>query len=492
MDSRKIYEDIAQRTQGDIYIGVVGPVRTGKSTFIKRFMETLVIPNIDNVYRRERARDELPQSGSGRTVMTAEPKFVPEEAVSIHVDGGASFNVRLIDCVGYMVDSAIGQFENNLPRMVTTPWYDYEIPVTEAAEIGTRKVIAEHSTIGIVVTTDGTITDIPREDYVKAEERVISELKQINKPFLVLVNSAFPESARAMDIRREISEKYDVTCISVNCMDLDERDVSDIIKGVLFEFPVCELGVFLPPWVEALSYSHPIKKSLFEALLEGGEKIRRIHDVETMVGGLREHANISAASISGINLGTGVAAAVIDLPRGLFYKTLGEQSGFEISDDGDLMKLLTGLSDVKREYDRIESALYDVRETGYGIVMPGADELRLEEPEIVKQSGRYGVKLRASAPSIHMIRADIETEVSPIVGSEKQSEELIHYLLKEFDGDPGKIWQSNIFGKSLHELVSEGLNNKLKRMPDDARGKLQETLQRIINEGNGGLICIIL
>lgn len=492
MESSKIYEDIAQRTQGDIYIGVVGPVRTGKSTFIKRFMETLVIPNIDNVYRRERARDELPQSGSGRTVMTAEPKFVPEEAVSIHVGGGAAFNVRLIDCVGYMVNGAMGQFENNAPRMVTTPWFDYEIPMTEAAEVGTRKVIAEHSTIGIVITTDGTVTDIPREDYTQAEERVITELKQLGKPFIVLLNSALPESPRAAALRQEIAEKYDVTCMAVNCMELDEKDITDIIKGVLFEFPVCEIGIFLPPWVEALAYGHPIKKSLFEALLTGAESLRRIHDVETMVEALDGHADISSARVTGINLGTGVAAAVVDLPRELFYKTLGEQSGFEISDDGDLISLLTGLSKVKNEYDRIASALRDVRETGYGIVMPSEEELRLEEPEIVRQAGRYGVRLRASAPSIHLIRADIETEVSPIVGSEKQSEELVQYLLSEFDGAPEKIWQSNLFGKSLHELVSEGLNNKLKRMPDDARSKLQETLQRIINEGNGGLICIIL
>jgi stage IV sporulation protein A len=386
----------------------------------------------------------------------------------------------------------MGQFENNLPRMVMTPWFDYEIPMTEAAELGTRKVIAEHSTSGVVITTDGTITDIPREDYMQAEERVITELKQLGKPFLVLLNSALPESPRATALRQEIAEKYDVTCLAVNCMDLDEKDITDIIKGVLFEFPVCEVGIYLPPWVEALSYNHPIKKSLFEAMLEGAGGLKRIHDVETMVETLGGHAEISSARVTGINLGTGVAAAVIELPRELFYKTLAEQSGFEIADDGDLITLLSGLSRVKTEYDRIESALRDVRETGYGIVMPSEEELRLEEPEIVRQAGRYGVRLHASAPSIHMIRADIETEVSPIVGSEKQSEELIHYLLREFDGAPEKIWQSNIFGKSLHELVSEGLNNKLKRMPDDARSKLQETLQRIINEGNGGLICIIL
>lgn len=492
MEQRKIYEDIALRTEGDIYIGVVGPVRTGKSTFIKRFMETLVIPNIDNVYRRERARDELPQSGSGRTIMTAEPKFVPEEAVEITMENGAAFSVRLIDCVGYMVPGAVGQMEDDTPRMVTTPWFDYEIPMTEAAEIGTRKVIAEHSTIGIVITTDGTITDISREDYLDAEERVISELKELGKPFLVVLNSAAPASDRAQAIRADISNRHDVTCVAANCLELDEGDVSSIIKGVLYEFPVKELDLFLPPWVDALPYDHPIKNGLYTAIREGAAGMHRIRDVEHAVAAIGEYDSVSSARISAISLGTGLAAAELDLPRGLFYSTLSDQSGFAIQDDGDLLSLLTELSHVKCEYDKVATALEDVKSTGYGIVIPSTDELVLEEPEIVKQGGRYGVRLKASAPSIHMIRADIETEVSPIVGNEKQSEEMINYLLQEFEGDTKAIWQSNIFGKSFHELVSEDLNAKLKRMPDDARSKLQETLQRIINEGSGGLICIIL
>ena len=492
MEERKIYEDIALRTEGDIYIGVVGPVRTGKSTFIKRFMETMVIPNIENVYRRERARDELPQSGSGRTIMTAEPKFVPEEAVEVTMENGAAFSVRLIDCVGYLVPGAVGQMEDESPRMVTTPWFDYEIPMTEAAEIGTRKVIAEHSTIGIVITTDGSITDIPREDYLEAEERVISELKELGKPFLVVLNSAYPNSERAQAIRADLSSRYDVTCVVANCLELDEADVRDIIKGVLYEFPVKELDLFLPPWVDALDYTHPIKSSLYAAIREGASGMRRIRDVEQAVHSIASCENVSSAQISAISLGTGVAAATLDLPRSLFYGTISEQSGFAIHDDGDLLGLLTELSHVKCEYDKVSSALEDVKQTGYGIVIPSTDELVLEEPEIVKQGGRYGVRLKASAPSIHMIRADIETEVSPIVGNEKQSEEMINYLLQEFEGDTKAIWQSNIFGKSFHELVSEDLNTKLKRMPEDARGKLRETLQRIINEGSGGLICIIL
>ena len=492
MEERKIYEDIALRTEGDIYIGVVGPVRTGKSTFIKRFMETLVIPNIENVYRRERARDELPQSGSGRTVMTAEPKFVPEEAMQITMDNGAAFSVRLIDCVGYMVPGAVGTQEDDSPRMVTTPWFDYEIPMTEAAEIGTRKVIAEHSTIGIVVTTDGSITDIPREDYLEAEERVITELKELGKPFLVVLNSAYPSSDRAQAIRADIAGRYDVTCVCADCLQLDENAVTDIIKGVLYEFPVKELDLFLPPWVDALPYDHPIKSGLYTAIREGAAGMHRIRDVERTVEAIGACDTVSGARITSISLGTGLAAAQLELPRSLFYDTLSEQSGFAIRDDGDLLELLSSLARVKAEYDKVAGALEEVKATGYGIVVPSTDELVLEEPEIVKQGGRYGVRLKASAPSIHMIRADIETEVSPIVGNEKQSEEMVNFLLQEFEGDTQAIWQSNIFGKSFHELVSEDLNGKLKRMPEDARYKLQETLQRIINEGSGGLICIIL
>lgn len=492
MEERKIYEDIARRTDGDIYIGVVGPVRTGKSTFIKRVMESLVIPNIDNVYRRERARDELPQSGSGRTIMTAEPKFVPEEAVTVSMDASAAFQVRLIDCVGYMVPGAVGQLEGDTERMVTTPWFDHEIPMSEAAEVGTRKVIAEHSTIGIVVTTDGTITEIPREDYLEAEERVIRELKELGKPFLVLLNSAHPNSQRAQAIRDEIAQRHQVTCVAANCLEMEEEDVSALLKQVLYEFPLKEMDLFLPPWVDALPQEHPIKAALYEAIRQGAGQLGRIRDVEQAVASMRECEQVSQARVTSIDLGTGLACASLELPRSLFYDTISQQSGFQIGNDGDLMALLTQLAQVKASYDKVADALKEVEETGYGIVVPSIDSLVLEEPEIVRQGGRYGVRLKASAPSIHMIRADIETEVSPIVGSEKQSEEMIHYLLQEFEGDTAKIWQSNIFGKSFHELVGEDLNAKVKRMPEDAREKLRETLQRIINEGSGGLICIIL
>ena len=487
-----IYQNIATRTAGDIYIGVVGPVRTGKSTFIKRFLETQVIPNIENIYRRERARDELPQSGSGRTIMTAEPKFVPEEAAQISLPDGGMFSVRLVDCVGYMVRGAIGQFEEDAPRMVTTPWFDHEIPMTEAAEIGTRKVIAEHSTIGIVVTADGSVTDIPREDYLEAEDRVIRELQELGKPFIVLLNSQEPRSERAEAIRKDIASRHGINCVAVNCLELSEGAVTDILKAVLYEFPMQELDLFLPPWVDALPDEHPIKTGLYDAIRQETAALHHIRQVEQVVSALGENEYISEASVTTIDLGTGVASARLRLPRMLFYQTLSEQSGFQITDDGDLMGLLTHLAGVKNEYDKVSQALCDVRETGYGIVVPGIDELKLEEPEIMKQGGRYGVRLKASAPSIHMIRADIQTAVSPIVGNEKQSEDMVNYLLQEFEGETSKIWQSNIFGRSFHELVNEDLQTKLKRMPEDARKKLQDTLTRIINEGSGGLICIIL
>lgn len=487
-----IYKDISRRTQGDIYIGVVGPVRTGKSTFIKRFMETLVIPNIGNIYSKERAQDELPQSGSGKTIMTAEPKFVPEEAVNISLDGNSKFNVRMIDCVGYMVNGAMGVMEDGSPRMVSTPWIDHEIPMTEAAEIGTKKVISEHSTIGLVVTTDGTVTDIPRSEYVAAEERVIDELREIGKPFIVILNSANPKSPETITLSKEISEKYDVTCIAMNCQTANEPEIRNVIKGILYEFPLTKLNIYLPSWVDALPYAHPIKDEIYKTVLETSQKLERIRDIDTFSEEMKECRLLSEVNVSSINLGTGEVETKAEIPQKFFYEILSKQTGFEINDDGDLMPLLEALSKVNAEYERVSDALAQVRETGYGIVMPRAEELTLEEPEIVKQGGRYGVRLKASAPSIHMLRADITTEVAPIVGSEKQSEELVVCMLKEFEDAPEKIWESNIFGKSVYDLVNEGLHNKLYKMPQDARMKLKETVERITNENCSGLICIIL
>ena len=487
-----IYEDIAARTAGDIYLGVVGPARTGKSTFIKRFMETLVLPSIDDDYRRQRARDELPQSGSGRTVMTAEPKFVPEEAVEIAMEGGGTFSVRLVDCVGYLVPGAVGQLEDGEPRMVHTPWFPQEIPMAEAAEIGTRKVIAEHATIGIVITTDGTITDLPREAYPEAEGRVIEELKALGKPFLILLNSAHPQGEAAQKLRAKLAEQYDVTCLAVSCLDLDQQAVTEIIQAVLYEFPLEELQLFLPDWVETLPTEHPIRTALFQAIRAQAGKLVRIRDVKPAVAAMGQCELVTGASVTGMKRGSGCCQARLELPRSLFYDTLSQQTGFALHSDGELLALLERLAVVQAEHQKVAAAMEEVRATGYGIVIPEAEELELEQPEIIKQGGRYGVRLRAKAPSIHMIRADIQAEVSPIVGSEKQSEDMLGFLLEEFEGAPEKIWQSNIFGRSFHELINEDLATKLKHMPEDAREKMRLTLERILNEGSGGLICIIL
>lgn len=487
-----IYQQIGQRTGGNIYLSVVGPVRTGKSTFIKRFMEQLVLPNITDVYQRERARDELPQSGSGKTIMTAEPKFVPEEAVEICPDEVTKLSVRLIDSVGYMVEGAMGATEDGVPRMVTTPWADQEIPMTEAAELGTKKVMEDHCTAGILITTDGTVTEIPREDYLDAEARSIQDMKATGKPFLVLLNTTDPSSEAAQNLSREIAQTYQVRCQCVNCLTLNQAQIQSILCGLLYEFPVREMRFFLPRWVDALQTTHAIKQALYEAMRRSAEHIAHISEAEPAIRSICELESVQDYSIREIDLGTGTVSCILRFPEELFYTVLSEQSGLSVENDGDLMRLLEELSSVKKEYDKISGALESVRATGYGIVMPTPEEMHLEVPEIVHKGSSYGVKLRASAPSIHMMRADIEAEISPMVGDEKQSEDLVKYLLGEYEGDTEKLWQSNIFGKSVYELVSEGLNTKLKRMPDDARMKLKQTLSRIINEGSGGLICIIL
>ncbi|MCM1523940.1 MAG: stage IV sporulation protein A [Ruminococcus sp.] len=492
MVKNDIYTDIARRTDGDIYIGIVGPVRTGKSTFIKRFMEQLVIPNIESDFRRERAVDELPQSAAGKTIMTTEPKFIPEDAVEIAVGENVRFNVRLIDCVGYIVPSSIGYIENEAPRMVMTPWFSEEIPFNMAAEVGTRKVITEHSTIGLVITTDGSISDIPRSEYEESEQRVIGELKAISKPFVILLNCTDPKSGDAARLSAEMEEKYGTPVIAVNCLELNGEDIDNILKQVLFSFPIKEINISMPKWITGLAKGHWLKTEIFDAIRNAAENIETVRETRSIAEKLRECEDITYSDIRTIDLGRGSADISVTLKSELFYRILGETTGIEIHSESDLLPLLKDLTQIKRRYEKIENALKEVEATGYGIVMPTIEELTLEEPEIVRQGGKYGVKLRASAPSIHMMKADIITEVSPIVGSEKQSEELVMYLLRDFEENPGKIWESNIFGKSLHELVNEGLHNKLYRMPIDARLKLQETLERIINEGCGGLICFIL
>lgn len=492
MAEHSIYQDIAERTGGDIYIGVVGPVRTGKSTFIKRFMESLVLPNIDNDYSRDRARDEMPQSAAGKTVMTTEPKFVPDEAVNILLDDCASLRVKMIDCVGYIVSEALGTIENGQPRMVHTPWQDEPMPFVEAAEMGTEKVIKEHSTIGMLITSDGTIGEISRESYLPAEERIVNELKSIGKPFAMVLNSADPSSDSAITLAYELEKKYDVPVALVSCIDLDAEDIRHILELVLHEFPVTEISVALPTWTDALAKDHPIKESLRASLCACADRIHKTGDLKDAFGDLDNNEYVQSYQMEEIDLGTGRAKLRIKFDDALYYSVISELTGLEIPDESALITLLKDFSAMKAQYERVCDALTMAEEKGYGIVMPNIAELHLEEPEIVKQSGGYGVRLCASAQSIHMIRANIETEINPIVGTEAQSEELVRYMLREFEEDPSKIWESNVFGKSLYELVNEGLHTKLEHMPEESRTKLSETLERIINEGSGGLICIIL
>lgn len=492
MEERNIYKDISQRTNGDIYIGVVGPVRTGKSTFIKRFMNTLVIPNMGSNFQKDRTIDEMPQSAAGRTIMTTEPKFIPEQAVEVNIDDTAKFKVRMIDCVGYVVPSALGYIEDSQPRMVMTPWFEEPIPFNMAAELGTKKVITDHSTIGLVITTDGSISDISRDEYEEAEERVVEELTAINKPFIVLMNSMYPQSSETVELCKKKSDDYGVPVIPVNCLELTENEIKRILAQVLFEFPVKEIKIDMPKWIVSLEKEHWLRNSVYSSIRNSAQKINKIRELSETIIEISNCEHVNDAKVESIDLGIGNAKINIDLLPNLFYKIVCEKTGFQIKDEGGLLDCLTELSSVKEQYSKISQAYDDVLETGYGIVMPSTEELTLEEPEIIKQGGKYGIRLKAAAPSVHMMKTHITTEVTPIVGSEQQSEELVNYLLKEFEENPAKIWESNIFGKSLYELVNEGLHNKLYRMPNDARIKVKETIEKIINEGCNGLICIIL
>ncbi len=492
MENLGLYEDIAKRTEGDIYVGVVGPVRTGKSTFIKKFMDLLVIPNIDNEYKKERAKDELPQSAAGKTIMTTEPKFVPNEAIEITIDDKLKLKTRLVDCVGYLVPNSLGYLEDDKPRMVKTPWSDEEIPFEEAAEIGTKKVISEHSTIGILITTDGSITEIPREDYVQAEERVISELKDMHKPFIILLNSEHPEASETKSLANSLSDKYNSTVVPINCVNLDMDDITNIFSNILYEFPISQINFKFPAWINGLDFTHPLKQELYTEIKNSFNDVSLLREISSCAKIIDHTEIISNTNVDNIVLGNGNVNITINLNDNLFYQVLSEMTGVQINNEGDLFSIITELSNAKTKYDKLAEALNEVDRKGYGIVTPSMDELIFAEPEMVKQGSRFGVKLRATAPSLHIIKANIETEVSPIVGSEKQSEELVNYLLSEFENDPKKIWDTNIFGKSLHSLVNEGLQAKLSKMPEEAQIKLQETLERIVNEGSGGLICIIL
>lgn len=491
MEGFNVYRDMQARTNGEIYIGVVGPVRSGKSTFIKKFMDTIVIPNIEDDAARDRAVDELPQSASGRTIMTTEPKFIPEQAVTVKMDDTAEFSVRMIDCVGYIVPSALGYIEEDQPRMVRTPWYDEPIPFNMAAEIGTQKVITEHSTIGLVITTDGSISDIPREEYEEAEERVISELKATNRPYIVLLNCVYPNTEEARRLAAERAERYGVPVLPISCVDITEADIRNILAKLLYQFPIREIRLDIPGWIIDLDDEHWLKKEILDSLKDSCA-IQRVSQVEQVAASLAACPDLKSARVTKMNLGSGSCVVELNPNQALFFRILSEKTGIEVEDETALLQHLIEMNEIRKKFSKLQSAYDDVMETGYGIVMPDMEELSLEEPEIIKQNGKFGIRLKAAAPSIHMMRTCIKTEVTPIVGSEQQSEDLVLYLLKEFEENPAQIWESNIFGKSLHELVNEGMHNKLYRMPEDARGKVRETIERIINDGCNGLICIIL
>ncbi|WP_100489647.1 stage IV sporulation protein A [Sporolactobacillus pectinivorans] len=487
-----IFKDIAERTGGDIYLGVVGAVRTGKSTFIKKFMELVVLPNIENEADRVRAQDELPQSAAGKQIMTTEPKFVPNHAVTVTVEEGLEVNIRVVDCVGYAVNGAKGFEDENGPRMVHTPWYDEPIPFQEAAEIGTRKVIQEHSTLGVVITTDGSIGEIGREDYIEAEERIVDELKEVGKPFILIINSTHPYHPDTETLRKELSEKYDIPVLAQSVESMTEHDINNILRETLFEFPVLEVNVNLPSWVMVLREDHWLRKSYEDAVKDTVKDIKRLRDVDRVVGSFGEYDFIENAQLSGIEMGKGTAEIDLFAPDNLYDQVLKEIVGVEIRGKDHLLQLMQDFAHAKREYDQVAEALKMVKQTGYGIAAPSINDMSLDEPEIIRQGSRFGVRLKAVAPSIHMIKVDVESEFAPIIGTEKQSEELVRYLMQDFEDDPLSIWNSDIFGRSLNSIVREGISAKLALMPENARYKLKETLERIINEGSGGLIAIIL
>jgi stage IV sporulation protein A len=492
MEQFDLLRDLAERTSGNVYIGVVGPVRTGKSTFIRRFMELLVLPNITDQYDRDRTRDALPQSGAGRTIQTTEPKFVPDEAVQVQLAEGIAVNVRLVDCVGYAVDGAIGYTEQEEPRMVLTPWSPDPMPFEQAAEMGTHTVIQEHSTIGLVMTTDGSITELPRTAYENSEERVVNELKEIGKPFLVVLNSAHPEAAETQALRDQLEEKYQVTVMTVNCARVTEEEVLDVLREVLYEFPVQEVTVQLPAWVDVLPGDNWLRGKIEGAVSEAVANVKRLRDIDGLLTALKDCDAIETVSLIEMKLGTGTALMQLNSPEYLFYDVLSELVQDDIRNLADIMRVMPDFASAKRSYVKVAEALKDAANTGYGIVPPSLDEMALEQPEIIRQGNRFGVRLKASAPSLHIIRVDVNSEVAPIVGTERQSEELVQYLLDEFEQNPERLWESNLFGKSLSALVKEGIQNKLVRLPDDAQEKLRETLEKIVNEGSGGLIAILL
>ena len=490
MDTFQLYKDIEARTKGEIYIGVVGPVRTGKSTFIKRFMDVLLLPHIEEEHSRERTRDELPQSASGRTIMTTEPKFVPKEAAEVKLSDDVSVKVRLIDCVGYMVEGASGHIEGKEERQVKTPWFDYEIPFTKAAGIGTRKVIHDHATIGIVVTTDGSIGDIEREAYREPEGKTIRELQSIGKPFVVLVNSLKPYGEEARQTAKELEQQYGVKALPVNCEQLKEEDIYKIMEAVLFEFPVSEVQFFIPKWVEMLPRDHKIKQDLLEHIRRIMDDLKEIRDAASGIA-FPDSPYIEECKVDDIRMDTGCIRIRIGVAEKYYYEMLSELTGTPIGGQYELISTMKNLSELKEEYEGVKDAFADVRMKGYGVVSPTRDEIELQEPEIIKQGNKYGVKIHSQAPSIHLIRANIETEIAPIVGSEQQAKDLITYIKNAQQSEDG-IWGTSIFGKTIEELVMDGMKNKMAMINDESQTKLQDTMQKIVNDSNGGLVCIII
>lgn len=492
MEKYQIYEDIQTRTNGDIYLGVVGPVRVGKSTFISQFMQKLVIPNIENKNVKQRAIDELPQSADGKTVMTTQPKFVPNEAVKITVADKINLKVRMIDCVGYLVSGAMGVSENNKPRLVKTPWSDEEMPFEQAAEIGTKKVIDDHSTIGIVLTTDGSVTDIERANYVEAEERVVKEMKACQKPFVMVLNCKNPNSAESKKLAQSLAEKYDCEIVAMNVAEMKDADVDRIFEKMLLEFPVKSIKVNMPKWLQALSFSNPIIEEIVKEVKNFGNNVKKIGDAKKDTVVFMESDSFDPITFSNVEMGEGIIKFNVIPKENLFYKVLSDACGFEINDDYELVSYIKDLAVAKVEYDKLKDALDQVEQTGYGIVVPSKNEYTLENPEVVKQGGKYGVKIKASAPSLHIVKVDVETEVTPLVGTESQSQDLVAYLSEKFENDPDGIWDTNLLGKSLYSLIDDNIGTKILAMPADAQRKMKKTLGRIINEGKGGVLCILL
>lgn len=485
-----LYKDIKFRCGGEIYLGVVGPVRTGKSTFIKRFMDLMVLPFMTDEHARERAQDELPQSSGGRTITTTEPKFIPKEAAGVTLSGGVDVKVRLIDCVGYMVDGAAGHMEEDAERMVKTPWSEAEIPFTQAAEIGTKKVISEHSTIGIVVTTDGSFGEIPRENYIEPEERTIAELKRLKKPFIVLLNTEKPFSAEVAEQAQELTEKYGVTVLPVNCEQLKEGDIYHILEHVLYEFPLSMIEFYLPKWVELLPLSHPLKADIVEQISSLVKDMNTIRDVLDHPIALSSEY-IKRCKTDGICMADGTVKVVLEVEDAYYYQMLSELIGEEIGDEYHLISVMKELAQMKKEYVKVIHAIESVRAKGYGVVTPEREEITLATPEVIRHGNKYGVKIKAESPSIHMIRANIQTEIAPIVGTQQQAEDLIRYISDAGNTEEG-IWETNIFGKTVEQLVNDGISGKIAMIGDESQVKLQETMQKIVNDSNGGMVCIII